>query len=279
MITTTADRTHHFRPTTYTVGHFPNILAAAYRVAGKVPPTMANACRDLLAAEPTERQVAEDCALAALEAGIDPAEWLAASVDRMRRAQAADALRSAMSRYGEHALSRNAARFATDAAQDLTPAFNKAAKRLATAAEQLPAGHTPFDLAAIVEADATPAMKDAAAALADLGVLASIHQQRHHEAGPEVAALAIVATFPDVPQQERNSMTGSPEEGAHPQREAVRQLADDAQRHGLDRALVGIARGEYDGVTLHLAASRTELEDNRERAWRALSTRGVETWR
>lgn len=275
----TANQTRHYTPATWTVARFPAILAAAYRLAGKVPPTMADDCRRLLDAEPTAAQVAEECALAALEKGIDPADWLAASADRMHRAQAADSLRSAMARHAESALNRNAGRFANEAAHDLTPAFNKAAKRLTAAAEKLPAGDSPFDLAAIVEADATAAMKEAGAALVDLATIAAIFRPRGHEAGPEVGQLVTVVAFPAVPQQERNRMTGTLAGEGHPQRDAVRQLVRDAERHGLDRALIGVARGEYDGASLRLAESHADLEANRQRAWLALSTKGVDTWR
>lgn len=277
MTTMTTERTKHYAPAPYVLTRLPQTLARAYAVAGLPAPTIADEARALVEAEPTAREVAEAVAVASLDPNADPAEWLEDSLARIQRAQAADALRTAMNGYAEAALRRHAGRLTAEAVEALKPTFAKVAKRLTTAAEKLPAD--PFDLGAVIATDSTAAMKEAAAALVDLAGLASLHKPRPGSLGPEIAALASVVRFPEVPQAEHNRMTGTPDSPAHPQRDAVRVLDRDTRAHGLDRVLVDVARGQYDGVTLAYADSPADVEQNLERARIALTSRGVDTWR
>lgn len=248
---------------------------AAHALAGLDAPTRGNAITDLLNAEPTADQTAKALAEDMLTAP-DAAAWLEDALDQIKRAHAADALRHAIGRHRDAVVRAHADRLTADAAAAVAPAFDRTAKALTRAAAKLPAGDRPLDLEPVVALDATKEMKSAQAALRDLATLAGIHRTPNAAGLPSrVVRLVAVVDFPEVPVETVDQMTGAPLDH-HAGRDAVRRFIRDADERGADRALIGVARGEYDGLTLRLAESTADLYDNANRAHAAVARRKAE---
>lgn len=250
----------HYRPTIATHLNTVDRINNAYRAGGLESPSRASDLEKLLDAEPTADDVAHNLAGEALTV-TDPANWLEQALTSIARAHAADALRTGLGRHREQTLRARTKEMAAAAVTDLQPAFSKAAQALAKAAASLPAGSDPLDLAAVVQADATRAMKAAQSALTTLAAMASIHElPTATEIHAATLRLLPVIDVPEVPVEQVSRLTGVPVEEAHPERENVRRLGREAAKYGEDAALIAVSRGEYGpNVTLALAKDRAEL--------------------
>lgn len=265
----------HYSPTIATDLNILERHDAAHALAGLEPPTRGSAIGALLAAEPTAEETARGLAEDMLTA-TDPDQWLEDALAQVQRAHAADALRLALGRHRDVTIKAHADRLITETAAAVKPAAELATKALTKAAAKLPTEGHPLDLAAVVELDATRDMKQAQAALRDLATLAGIHRPLHPGDLPARAVrLLAVVHIPEVPVEPVNRLSGNPVDH-DPQRDAVRAFLTAADREGEDRALIGVARGEYDGLRLHLAATPAELHANAARAKAAIMRRSVD---
>lgn len=242
-------------------------LDDAYRLAGVEPPTRGNPALELVHGLPSLDEQRVRVAREALTAA-DPHAWLEDALATLARAAAVDGLREALARELAAVTAETLPELRERAATDLAPAFTRTVKALAKAAKALPAGHAPLDLAAVVEADATRQMKAARAALSDLAVYASLVEPPTGAGdaatvAPRILPLFTVVDVEDVPVMEVGP--GATTERA-PSRGGVRKFCGDAMRHGLDRALIGVARDEYAGVRFALASSNEEAWARVERA-------------
>lgn len=230
-------------------------IVRTYKTVGLTPPTLAVGIRDRINTAPSMNQVAADLADQALTT-TDPDAWYADALDQLRTAQAAEALTKAFNANYTSAVLRHVPAIQAQAAEDLTPVFNKHAKALTAAAQKLPRNN-PLDMAANVEADTAAEYKIARTALTMFGNLASIY--RTTPPGTLPPALNTILPVVDLPPAEKEQVARSFGEAVKVLNErdlagtrAIRKLADDA-REDLDLALINVARGKYEGVTLSLA--------------------------
>lgn len=252
-------------------------IDTAYRAAGLNPPSRAIELERLLADEPGANQVAADLAAQALTVA-DPAAFVEDAIEQIKRAHAVDALRTGLRQHHERTVKAYTHDLTSTATAELRPAFDKAVTALAKAAKDLPAGHDALDITAVVDADATKAMKAAQAALRTLADLAGIHELPNGmpDLHGRVLKLLPVLTFPTVPVEQVSRLSGAPVD-QDDTRDTVRRLVKDATDHGEDRVLIGVARGEYgDAVRFHFAADRADLFGNAQRALTALRRKAVD---
>lgn len=230
-------------------------IVRTYNTVGLTPPTLAVGIRDRINTAPNVNQVAADLADQALSA-TDPDEWYEEALEQLRTAQAAEALTKAFNANYNAAVLRHIPAIQAQAAEDLAPVFSKHAKALTAAAKKLPHDN-PLDMAANVEADTAAEYKTARTALTMFGNLASIY--RATPPGTLTPALNTILPVVDLPTAEKEQVARSIGEAVKVLNEselagtrAIRRLADDA-REDMDLALINVARGHYDGVTLSFA--------------------------
>ena len=248
--------------------NFLDRLHAAYAAAGLPTPTQGQTINTLLAAEATVDGIAGEIARGTIDTD-DAHAWLEDALSKVSRAYAADRLKTALGRHRDVALRAATPDLTAKAAQDCRPAFDQAAATLTRAAAKLPTGNDPLDLAAVIDADATRAMKDARHALATLAVFAGLFEPRVGlDLDAEVIRVLPVVSFPTVPVERVARISGRPLDH-DATRDTVREFMRHLIRHGTDTALIRLARGEYEGLTLALAPSIPEHAENGRRAEQA----------
>lgn len=233
-------------------------IADTYKAFGLTAPTRALDIKALVNAEGQNvTATAHRLALEALTTDQEPDEWYAGALDQIREAQAREALTAAFNRSYHDAVTRSLPTYLADAAADLTPAVEKTIKRLTTAAKQLPEGNLALDAEANLSNDSGSALQEARATLALLGQAASIYQVN----APGSTSVALntilpIIALPDATPEQIRSSFGEDVTVLNKAQLAgtytIRQLALDA-KDDTDLALVDIARGKYEGVTLSLA--------------------------
>lgn len=272
MITTDAPTTRYFKPALdgHQIETLPRRIADAYRAGGLTPPVPQS---EYVKAELMKAQSVEELTRTlAIEAqdvdAKDAAKWIAAAADQLARARAHAELQTALRRYQPVAVRARSGAMLTQAITDLAPVFDKAVVKLTECAKALPP--EPFDMAAIVETDATKAAREAGEALGVLARFSSLFKTRAGEGfGNVTASLLPVVDLPHVSVQEVDRLSRTPLDPDDPDneaREGVRALERDSALRGADATLVEVARGAYgESVRLALATSRRELL-GRERA-------------
>lgn len=242
-------------------------IVRTYAAAGLNPPTLAVGIRDRINTAPTVHQVAVKLADQALTTN-DPDEWYEDALEQLRTAQAAEALSRSFNANYSTAVLRHIPVIQAAAAEDLTPVFNKHAKALTAAAGKLPAAH-PLDMAANVEADTASEYKTTRTALTVFAQLASIYRATvPGEIPPALNQLLPVVALPAAVKErvarthfETVKVLNESQLGGT---RTIRQLADDAKKD-IDVALINVARGVYEGITLSLATPQ-ELTERRRNA-------------
>lgn len=245
-------------------------IVRTYASAGLNPPTLAVGIRDRINQAPNVHQVAVKLADQALTT-TDPDAWYEDALDQLRTAQASEALSKAFNANYSASVSRHLPVIQAQAAEDLTPVFNKHAKALTAAAGKLPATN-PLDMAANVEADTAAQYKTTRTALSVFGQLASIYKAgTPGEMPPALNQLLPVITLPEAVKEvvarthfETTKVLNESQLGGT---RTIRQLAQDAKKD-IDLALINVARGHYEGVSLALATPQ-ELTERRRNALHA----------
>ena len=240
-------------------------IVRTYAAAGLNPPTLAVGIRDRINQAPTVNNVAARLADEALTT-TDPDAWYTAAIEELRTAQAAEALAKAFNANYSDAVRRHVPAIQAQAAEDLTPVFNKHLKALLTASKKLPE-QAPLDMAACVDADAGAEYKTARTALATFASLASIYKSTFP--GELPAALNNLLPVLELPDAVKEQVARSHYEVVKVLNEhrltgtrTIRQLATDATKD-TDLALVNVARGKYAGVSLALATPQQLAERRR----------------
>lgn len=288
-----------YRPRNVIPDYVPQNIAAAYAAAGIDRPTppeqlIEKALREL----PTAAAVGHTIVAEAHDGPQQsPAKFATDARRRMAEAIAADALRDAWGRHGRNATTARLPRATDQAAEDLSGAFSATVEALRDAAANLapqsaapgsstlraPSGHpapgpVSLDAEAAVARDAGAALTTARAELAKLATFAGITA-----AGPlpNSAASGLAPLVPVIAIEgavmercvrsvgEGLTVTNEAQLGVT---RAVRRLAADA-RTDVDAAVLGIAHGNYRGVTLRLndaaanQATREAIGTAFERSW------------
>lgn len=239
----------------------PEKIAAAYARAGLAAPNNHGPILEALHASPSVSDVAAELAREAVtrEDVTDTDAWIAQAAERIREAQAVEALRDEVAMAIPVVVETQLPTMVDRAAHDLAKHVAAVAKALGKAAEALPAQGDPFDLEAIVALDATKEMRAAQAALSELAVYASVHTQPHPSGSlsPALARLLPLVELPEVAVERRRMTIGGHgdtlNESAISGSRAVRVLARLADRDGVDRALCDVARGRWEGIRIRLA--------------------------
>lgn len=267
MTTITARAAIFNRPATHDINHFQQITAA-YTSAGLTAPTPALDIKDRITNAPSVEQVAADLALQALDT-TDPEGFYEDALEQIRTAQAAQALKDALTRNLATAMTRSIPRFVEQAAEDLTPSFEKLAKELATASKKLPP-HAPLDMAANVEADTAKEYKQARGILAQLGAYAALYKQPTPNGEPPalLSILPVVSLPAAVVEQTQGTRNYTPitiNERELAGTRAIRALGI-AAKDDVDAALIAVARGDFEGITLNLATPHEHVERRKQAA-------------
>lgn len=244
-------------------------IAAAYRAAGKTMPDAGERIRELIAGAPSVTETANRLAREAYEAD-DPDSFFAAAIRAINEARAATELREAYVRSANAAAQARLSGDINEAVKETSPAFNRVVKTLATAARKLDPIE-PLEAESAVALDCGEALTAARQALKQLGVFAGVHA--HHPHALDQRALRDVLPIIDIPTptvEERFRTVGAVAQTANEDElrdtRMLRQLHENLKSN-TDSTLISIARGDYPGVSLHLATT----EEHKERLGKASS--------
>lgn len=253
-----------YAPATRLPDSVPEGVAAAYIAAGLDAPVVpghkiGTALRQLPDAPALARQLVAE---AHDDPGKDPAVWLDHVRGRLTDAQAFDLLRDTWARASREALAARGPHLTDQAAKDLRGAFEKTAQGLIQAAAKLDPAR-PLDPEAAVARDAGAALTTARRELAWLGTFAGIHPAVTSTGYGSLNRLApILAIEGAVVEQIARSIGERRVVLNEDQLEttrAVRRLAEEGKQN-LDFALLGVARGDYQGVRLRLNNMRQKQD-------------------
>lgn len=226
-----------------------------YNMLGLKQPTTYKDTRDLILAAPSADDVALRLAYAAYETD-NPKKLVNDAIKELQAAQAAEALKDAFLRAERTAANTTVANLVTQGVNDAREAFEKDTRALTEAAPHLDPDH-PLDAETAVSLDAGVHLTTARAILARLGTYASIHMHTGANTGApsNLCKLLPILSLPEIVQQEVYRTVTESETSANPNdikgTLTVRQLGRDAQ-HNIDDTIIGIARGDYSGVTFRL---------------------------
>ena len=253
---------------TYAAPHDPRSqqrnLDTLYSMLGLKQPTTYRDTRDLILAAPSADDVALRLAYAAYETE-NPKKLVADAVKELQAAQAAEALKDAFLRAERTAANTTVGNLVDQGVEDTREAFEKDTQALIEAATHLDPVN-PLDAEAAVSLDAGVHLTTARGVLARLGTYASIHMHAGANTGApsNLCKLLPILSLPEVVQQEvyravtESSRTANPNDIKGTL--TVRQLGRDAQSN-IDDTIIGIARGNYEGVTFRLG-TRGEVSRN-----------------
>lgn len=238
-------------------------IANAYTTAGLTPPSKGDEIRQHINTAPDVRTVAVNIARTALDTA-DPDTWHAQAIEQLQQAHAAQALRDAFNSTYTAELNRRLPGYLRTAATDLDAFAAKQFKDLENASKKLPEGTNALDANALLEADAGKAYTTVKQALTHLATLASMHRTEHYESVSQgLASILPLIELPNVVQEIKARSIGETAPTQNPEHlnntKTVRRLNDEA-KHNIDLTLVDIARGNYEGVTLHLNNQDQVLE-------------------
>lgn len=258
------------RPIVTALNHAQHVRAA-YQAAGLDAPQHGAELRRVLNETPTPDAEAARLLAAGYEAE-DVDAWHADALEAMTRALAGERLRAALSKMAPQIDAAHRDEWTDQAAHDLAPAFQRLAKNLATAAQKLPTGPDPLDLAAVVEADAGAAYTTARESLAALSAYAGIHTGTHMNGRPaRWAELLGIVHIPETVTEQRTRLTGEARNADKlDSTQAVRDIITLIEKGQTDRAILDIARGKHKGFTLQLATT-AELREREARVHRAMN--------
>ncbi|PWF82011.1 hypothetical protein [Kocuria rosea] len=242
----------------------PERVAAAYSVAGLDAPTVpGHAIGAALRAIPDAPALARQLVGEAHDySDEDPAVWLDSARARLADAQALDLLRETWARTGGEALAARGPRLTDQAASDLRGAFDKAVRGLTQAVAKLDPAR-PLDPETAVARDAGAALTTARRELARLGAFAGIHPAVLNTGYGSLNKLAPILAIEGAAVEriahsvgEHRTVLNEDQLGTT---RAVRRLAEDGKQD-LDLAVLGVARGDYQGVSLRLNSTRQRQE-------------------
>lgn len=267
----------HFTLTPATDRNVTARITAAYTAAGiTAPTTFVPALKRYMAQQPDAQQVAATLAHEAYSADpdTDPADWWATARQQMIDAQASDALRAALVQSLATEERASGTRQITRALTDTHAWANRQAQALVKASKALPTGPRALDPEAVLAADAGKHLTTARNALATLALVASLGDPAKHvrTLGDLARVLPVVAIEGAVTEKvaplSNAALNASQLDVTH----AVRRLARDVKADP-DLALVGVARGDYPGVTLSPADSLAAIGERAKTAAIAFARR------
>jgi len=230
-------------------------LDALYSMLGLRQPTTYKDTRALILDAPSADDVALRLAYAAYETD-NPRKLVNDAVKELQAAQAAEALKDAFLRAERTAANTTIGNLVAQGVNDARDGFEKDTRALIDAAAHLDPDH-PLDAEAAIQRDAGAHLTTARGVLARLGTYASIHMHAGANTGApsNLCKLLPILSLPEIVQQEVYRTVTESTRTANPNDVqgtlTVRELGRDAQ-HNIDDTIIGIARGDYEGVTFNL---------------------------
>lgn len=268
----------HFQTTPQ---HDRNVVArvhTAYTAAGSTPPTsFVDELKAHLRTVPTAAQVAADIGTRAYQAdaGEDVTKFWRAGIKEMTEAMAADHLREQITRQLETEQRAQASRIIARAVKDLHPWAVRAAEDLATAAKDLPADK-PTDPESVLAHDAGAALTTARRALSTLALWCSVPDTvAHVQSAQQLARILPVLDPGKVTVEARTSLGRTVNGKSLEATTSLRRLEQDV-RVDADRALIGLARSEYPGLTLEPVTALGDVKDRARTVRDAFTSRTVD---
>ncbi|MDQ1130670.1 hypothetical protein [Microbacterium sp. SORGH_AS_0888] len=233
-----------------------DLIDRAYQAAGLTAPNRVSAFSALLREEPTAHDVAVKYATLAVDGERDAKKLLEDAIRDTARATAADSLRDIVNRTIDAIALERIDTLREKATKDLTRPFNTVTKRLTDAAKKLD-HKDPLNREIAFDQDTTEAFKEAQAALAALAAFtfaAPNHIDYVNARASRILAIVDVPVVDTPASAVRGALNGPrPVKDADTgRRNTIKWLLVDADRD-IDRTLIRIARGEYQGVTFSLA--------------------------
>lgn len=243
-----------FSTATITTHLLPENIRTASRLAGlTAAPTGADHAA-AVATLPGAQQVIATLAGEALTTNESPADFATRARDEMAQALAADYLRNTFGSAVKAAHERNLPATIDRAADDLVPAFTRGVKKLTDAAAHLDP-ETPLDPEKALSQDKGPHLIAARDALQALSVYARLHAHRPLDRARGLVPIVNILRIDGVVVEKAARHSGVDVQTLNPRdidvTLAVRKLAADAE-NSVDNALIGVAAGRYNGVTLDL---------------------------
>lgn len=261
--------TQHFSPQP---AHDRNVTAriqAAYAAAGiPAPTTFVPKLKRFLLTVPDLQQAAAGIAAEAYSAApdADPATFWESAVDQVIRAQGADALKHALTSTLDTQERASGTEQTARALTDLGPWIKRQTTALVKAAKALPAGPLALDPEANLTANTGQHLTTARAALASLALYAALVDTTAHVKSIGQAHRVLGLIDPGNPTIEAVTTLGTTlNDGKLDTTRALRRIDKDI-RTDADLTLVGIARGDYPGVTLAPATTPADVADRAARA-------------
>lgn len=186
----------------------------------------------------------------------DPDAWMQDAVERMQQTLAAEQVRIALGQSQDRLIRANREKWTTDTVALISESVTSVITSLSDAAADLP--EDPLDLGAVVATHSTRAMETAISALTELGTYANIYGNPANSRLQGAGELPAIVDVPSVgPARFHPTLrkVANPDED----RDHMRRMHGDLQRHGIDAVLIRVARGDYgDNITISLPASRQE---------------------
>lgn len=251
-------------------------IAAAYQACGKTEPDYMGAFDATFDALPAEASAWD--AIADLAVTGDPGEFFDAARDELERAAVAERLRQRRDQLRRSVQANAQPQRQRQARERLAPEFKKAAAALADSSKALDRA-APFDTARVLATNTSEQYNAATNALRVLSALARLDlaSVREVNAGMNgdiaarrraAQALASIVSLPDVGYVDHlggRSANNYPRTTPLPGNATVEALCD-AMAADPDATLLGVARGDFPGVSL-------SWEDSREAFATALASR------
>lgn len=248
----------------------------AYALAGAKEPSRALDIAKIINGAPTAEQVTNTLALAALTA-TNAEEFYQDAIAQIRDAHAGDALRATFAARLEQHSANNMPQIIARAVEDINPAVGKLIAQFEAAAKKLPDAD-PLDITANVENDTATEYKTAKAALTALGKYASMYVPTVPGDVPaNLNRILPVVNIPDATTEQvirgLHRLTANEQQMSGTR--AIRALAE-AAHEDIDTALIDVARGDYEGISISLATPE-ENTRRRKSAVTAYTTQTVES--
>lgn len=226
----------------------------AYRAANITPPTIVDQLTDTFHNEPTPYETAIKFVHRSLSNSEDPEKLISEAITAIQRAHAVAEFKDLYERTSEGVALERIDEFREQAAKDLAAPFGKIVTRLKTAANKLDS-KKPLDKETAFQDDTSAELKAATGALTLLSEFA-LYPIHATNINPGMAQILPLVNIPTVTSMEPYSrgvfnVQAAPRDEDSLSRNTIRTLARHAERD-VDEAILSIARGKYDGITLSI---------------------------
>lgn len=236
------------------------LITSLYKMVGLTPPTPYAEVRELITSAPDTHQVVNEYAQKAYETD-NPAKLVKEARAVIAEAMAGDELRKRFLAIESATLARNLGAMKAQFREDATDIFNKDIAKLKGAADLLDRDN-PLDAETAVAQDNGQALTTARTIIPRLAAYASLWTAGGNDVPPPLKALCPILEVPTlVVEQVERTLTEHPATLNTDDARGtltVRRLGEDA-RKDMDRTIIGIVRGEYEGVSFNISTPTADV--------------------